>query len=168
MFVSGCNVVLYNLKTKEQQFLIRKNNRRAVTHISVGTHKTSQNKLLNITDRDKDIKEKVEPLICIAEFSDKEDLFYITIIKPFANNIQYTIKSTEKKWKIKFSTILNDSPYCVTISQKMSNSIKTPILSKIKNKFSLVPAINKNCFLVKNCAFIKVFSFSCLPLKNLC
>ena len=131
MFVSGCNVVLYNLKTKEQQFLIRKNNRRAVTHVSVGTHKTSQNKLLNITDRDKDIKEKVEPLICIAEFSDKEDLFYITIIKPFASNIQYTIKSTEKKWKIKFSTILNDSPYCVTISQKMSNSIKTPILSKI-------------------------------------
>ena len=47
------------------------------------------------------------------------------------NNIQYTIKSTEKKWKIKFSTILNDSPYCVTISQKQSNSIKTPILSCI-------------------------------------
>ena len=129
VFVSGCNVVLYNLETKEQQFLIRKNNRRIVTHVSVGTFKSSQNRLLNLND--KDIKDKIEPLICIAEFSDKEDLFYITIIKPFMNNIQYTIKSTEKKWKIKFSTILNDSPYCVTISQKQSNSIKTPILSKI-------------------------------------
>ena len=99
--------------------------------MSVGTHKSSQNKLLNITDRDRDLKEKIESLICIAEFSNKEDLFYITIIKPFMNNVQYTIKSTEKKWKIKFSTILNDSPYCVAISQKKSNSIKAPILSKI-------------------------------------
>ena len=127
VFVSGCNVILYNLKTKEQQFLIRKNNRRRVTHVSVGTVKVSQNLILN----EKDTKEKVEPLICIAEFSDKEDLFYITIMKPFQSNVQYTIKSTEKKWKIKFSIILNDSPYCVTISQKQSNSIKTPILSNI-------------------------------------
>ena len=129
VFVSGCNVVLYNLKTKEQQFLIRKNNRRRVTHVSVGTVKVVQNNKQNLND--KDVKEKIEPLICIAEFSDKEDLFYITIMKPFQNNVQYAIKSTEKKWKIKFSTILNDSPYCVTISQKQSNSIKTPILSKI-------------------------------------
>ena len=129
VFVSGCNVVLYNLKTKEQQFLIRKNTLRTVTHISVGTFKVSQNRSSNIND--KDIKYKIEPLICIAEFSEKEDLFYITIVKPFMNNTQYTIKSTEKKWKIKFSTIMNDSPYCVTISQKQSNSIKTPILSCI-------------------------------------
>ena len=129
VFVSGCNVVLYNLKTKEQQFLIRKNNRRTVTHISVGTSKVALNRSPNMND--KEIKYKKEPLICIAEFSEKEDLFYITIIKAFMNNIQYTIKSTEKKWKIKFSTILNDSPYCVTISQKQSNSIKTPILSCI-------------------------------------
>ena len=131
VFVSGCNVVLYNLKTKEQQFLIRKNNRRSVTHLSVGTSKSSQNNISKISNSNKDIKEKAEPLICIAEFAEKEDLFYITIIKPFNPNIQYTIKSTEKKWKIKFSTILNDSPYCVTISQKQSTSLKTPILSKI-------------------------------------
>ena len=131
VFVSGCNVVLYNLKTKEQQFLIRKNNRRSVTHLSVGTLKSSQNNISKISNSNKDIKEKAEPLICIAEFAEKEDLFYITIIKPFNPNIQYTIKSTEKKWKIKFSTILNDSPYCVTISQKKSTSLKTPILSKI-------------------------------------
>ena len=129
VFASGCNVVLYNLKTKEQQFLIRKNNCRNVTHLSVGTTKVSHNHLTRIND--KDSKEKTEPLICIAEFSEKEDLFYITILKPFIPNTQYTIKSTEKKWKIKFSTILNDSPYCVTISQKQSNSLKTPILSFI-------------------------------------
>ena len=51
VFVSGCNVVLYNLKTKEQQFLIRKNNRRAITHISVGRSKTSQNHS-NINEKD--------------------------------------------------------------------------------------------------------------------
>jgi len=125
VFVSGCNVVLYNLITKEQQFLLRKSSRKTITHLSVGSTKISQNNHIF------DTNDKTEPLICIAEYSDKEELFYITIIKPFSSNTQYTIKSTEKIWKVKSSTILNESPYCVTISQKQSNSIKTPILSLI-------------------------------------
>ena len=76
-------------------------------------------------------KEKSELLICICEYSDIEELFYITIIKPFSPNIKYTIKSPQQKWKINFSAILNDSPYCITISQKPSTSLKNPILSHI-------------------------------------
>ena len=76
-------------------------------------------------------KDKTEALICICEYSEIEEIFYITIIKPFSPNVKYTIKSPEKIWKINFSSIMNDSPYCMTISQKPSNSIKNPILSKI-------------------------------------
>ena len=60
-----------------------------------------------------------------------DEFFYITITKPFSPNIKYTIKSTEKKWKINFSAIPPDSAYCLTISQKSSTSIKNPILSRI-------------------------------------
>ena len=41
------------------------------------------------------------------------------------------MKSPDKKWKIKYSAILSESPYCITISQKSSTSLKNPILSRI-------------------------------------
>ena len=41
------------------------------------------------------------------------------------------MKSSEKKWKINFSSIQKESHYCMTISQKPSTSIKNPILSRI-------------------------------------
>ena len=41
------------------------------------------------------------------------------------------MKSSEKKWKINFSSIQKESHYCMTISQKPSTSMKNPILSRI-------------------------------------
>ena len=146
IFVCGCNVVLYNFNTKKQTFLIRKNNHRQITHISVGKAKDKSNNFVSFNAANSNLSKdlifsneaseklnnsKTEILICIAEYSEQEELFYISIIKPFSNKNQYIIKSTEKIWKINFSTILNNSPYCVVISQKKSNSIKTPILSRI-------------------------------------
>ena len=129
VFVSGSNVILYNFETREQQFLLTKSPRRTVTHVSVGTIRNTTNNISNNIQNQK--KEKSELLICICEYSDIEELFYITIIKPFSPNIKYTIKSPQQKWKINFSAILNDSPYCITISQKPSTSLKNPILSHI-------------------------------------
>ena len=78
-----------------------------------------------------ELKDKV---ICIGEYSHIEDLFYLTTLKPFVqgkngnSNNNYTInceikdtymvKSTEKFWKINFCTILNNTNYCVVLSQK--------------------------------------------------
>ena len=72
-----------------------------------------------------------EILICLGEYSEKEKCFYISVIKPYGQSVQYTIKSSDKYWKINYTTILNNSNYCVTISQKYSSSKKNPILSKI-------------------------------------
>ena len=75
--------------------------------------------------------------ICIGEYSHIEDIFYVTIVKPFAQgkngnngNIYndsdeikdtFTIKSTENFWKINFCTILNNTNYGVVLSQKKMN-----------------------------------------------
>ena len=36
VFVSGCNVILYNFETKEQIFIPRKTTQRSITYLSVG------------------------------------------------------------------------------------------------------------------------------------
>ena len=41
------------------------------------------------------------------------------------------MKSSEKKWKINFSSIQKESHYCIAISQKPSTSLKNPIFSRI-------------------------------------
>ena len=114
--------------------------------MSVGNTKSQQNKFeLNFLNSKKsqtqtnfnfirnELKDKI---ICIGEYSEAEECFYVTTIKPFVNGNKnnsnyYCVKSPEKIWKINFCTILNNTNYCVAISQKKSNSIKTPILSRI-------------------------------------
>ena len=132
VFVSGSNVILYNLETKEQQFLLSNKPRRTITHVSVGTVNTNNiNKSIGLSYLHPAKKENLEPLICICEYSDIEELFYITILKPFSPNVKYSMKSPDKKWKINYSAILSESPYCITISQKSTTSLKNPILSRI-------------------------------------
>ena len=117
-----------------------------ITFLSVGDSKSQQNKFdLNLTTSRKahtltnfhfvrnELKDKI---ICIGEYSESEECFYVTTIKPFLNNNKnnnnyFCVKSPEKNWKINFCTILNNTNYCVAISQKKSNTIKTPILSRI-------------------------------------
>ena len=36
VFVSGNNLVIYDFETKEQKFLMRKNNQRKITYLNVG------------------------------------------------------------------------------------------------------------------------------------
>ena len=140
VFVSGCNVILYNFETKEQIFIPRKTTQRSITYLSVGHLKplksTESNSIFTSKSKNRssffnvsqnyDLK---DILICIGEYSEKEELFYANIIRPYASNSQYLIKSNEKKWKINFTTILNNSPYCVSLSKKIDTGKKSGISS---------------------------------------
>ena len=117
-----------------------------ITFLSVGNSKSQQNQFdLNLTLTRKartqtnfnfvrsELKDKV---ICIGEYSESEECFYVTTIKPFLNNNKnssnyFCVKSQEKFWKINFCTVLNNTNYCVALSQKKSNTKKNPILSRI-------------------------------------
>ena len=139
VFISGSNLVIYNLETQKQKFLIRRNNQLKITYLSVGTVNSSKKREVivpssnrkNSVLSERDSQKEKDTLICLGEYSDAQNCFYITVIKPSNPNIQYTIKSTEPVWRINFATILNNSGYCITISQKASNSKKTPILSRL-------------------------------------
>ena len=135
VFVSGCNLILYDLNVKKQNFLIKNNTHRRITFLSVGSMKSlqPQSQQANIDlktstrnmnqesiDIDKyvdrnDIKHK---LICFGEYSDIDNDFYITFIKPSNQNVQYSVKSTEKFYEVNFCSILNNTHYCVSIAQK--------------------------------------------------
>ena len=135
VFVSGCNLILYDLNVKKQNFLIKNNTHRRITFLSVGSMKSlqPQSQQANIDlktstrnmnqesiDIDKyvdrnDIKDK---LICFGEYSDIDNDFYITFIKPSNQNVQYSVKSTEKFYEVNFCSILNNTHYCVSIAQK--------------------------------------------------
>ena len=137
-------MILYDFNTKEQKFLLRRNKQRIITFLSVGDSKSQQNKFdLALTSSRRaytqttfnfvrnELKDKT---ICIGEYSEIEECFYVTTIKPFLNknnNNYFCVKSPEKNWKINFCTILNNTNYCVALSQKKSNTKKTPILSRI-------------------------------------
>ena len=82
--------------------------------------------LYNNNSKNFDLK---DILICIGEYSDKEELFYVNVLRPYSSNSQYIIKSTEKKWQINFTTILNNSPYCVSLSHKIDPHKKSSIAS---------------------------------------
>ena len=137
VLVSGCNIIFYNFQTKEQKFIQRKTAQRRITYLSVGHIKSQKNNegLMSTTKfkfrntiynynnnnstKNFDLK---DILICVGEYSDKEELFYVNVFRPFSSSYQYIIKSTEKKWIINFTTILNNFPYCVAISQKADNN----------------------------------------------
>ena len=130
VFISGCNLILYDFNTRKQKFLMKKTNHRRITFLSVGSIKPQQQNIdAKVTQKtfnqenmeadnysDKiDLKDKI---ICLGEYSDIEDCFYITFIKPSNINIQYNIKSTEQFFEVNFCSILNNTNYCVSISQK--------------------------------------------------
>ena len=141
VLVSGCNIIFYNFETKEQKFIQRKTAQRRITYLSVGHIKsqpqkfnetftiTSKLKLRNSLYNNPQNFDLKDILICIGEYSDKEELFYVNVFRPYASSTQYTIKSNEKKWMINFTTILNNSPYCVAISKKIDNNKKSGIAS---------------------------------------
>ena len=105
--------------------------------MTLSTNKFRTQTSFNFTRND--LKDKA---ICIGEYSHIEDLFYVTIVKPFSqgkngnnnhnNNDEikdaFTVKSTDVFWKINFCTILNNTNYGVVISQKKI---------KIKNNISI-------------------------------
>ena len=147
VFVSGCNLVIYDCQIKAQRFLMRKHNALTITYLSIGSifktqlTKDISSKIINMERRFykrnsiDSIRERIEKnkeiLICLGEYSEKEKYSYLTVIKPMTPNIQYTIKSPEKYWKINFASILNNTNYCISISQKLSSNKKIPIQSKI-------------------------------------
>ena len=78
-----------------------------------------------------ELKDKI---ICLGEYSDFEECFYLTFIKPSNPNPQYHVKSTEKFYSINFCSILNNTNYCISLAQKKINN-KTGIVS-ISTKIS--------------------------------
>ena len=150
VFISGCNLILYNLNSKIQKFLFKKNTHRHITFLSVGSIKQNQNvdiktnqKTMNQENLDADnyiekadIKDK---LISLGEYSDIENYFYLTFIKPSNPNIQYSVKSTEKFYIVNYCSILNNTHYCVSLSQKKfsNKTASNNISSRISfSKFS--------------------------------
>ena len=150
VFISGCNLILYNLNSKTQKFLLKKNTHRHITFLSVGSIKQNQNvdiktnqKTMNQENLDADnyiekadIKDK---LISLGEYSDIENYFYLTFIKPSNPNIQYSVKSTEKFYIVNYCSILNNTHYCVSLSQKKfsNKTASNNISSRISfSKFS--------------------------------
>lgn len=135
VYVSGSNLVIYNIETRKQRFLLRKNNHFKITYLSVGTVSSSYSKKKDISKKQFTTKDatydKEKVYICLGEYSSIQQCFYITVLKPYNPSIQYTIKSNEQIWKINYASILNNSPYCVNISQKTSTSKKTPVLSRL-------------------------------------
>ena len=143
VFFSGCNIIFYNFETKEQKFIQRKTSQRRITYLSIGHTKSQKYNETLLNDKSKlfsslyntsnnnyyEVHDLKDILICIGEYSEKEELFYVSVIRPFVSNSQYTIKSTDKKWMISFTTILNNSPYCVCLSKKVDSAKKNNIPS---------------------------------------
>ena len=143
VFVSGCNIIFYNFETKEQKFIQRKTYQRRVTYLSIGHTKSQKYNETLLNEKSKlfsslyntssnnyyEVHDLKDILICIGEYSDKEELFYVSVIRPFVSNNQYTIRSTDKKWMISFTTILNNSQYCVSLSKKVDSAKKNGIPS---------------------------------------
>ena len=109
---------------------MKKNIHRRITFLSVGSIKPQQQNLDTKvtqktfnqesaeTDKFSDKLELKDKIICIGEYSDIENCFYLTFIKPSNTNIQYNIRSTENFYEVNFCSILNNTHYCVSISQK--------------------------------------------------
>ena len=99
---------MYDLSTQKQKFILKKNDQHRITFLSVGTIKTSQNNSeiktsqkigtsINPESETENSKEKNElkdKIICLGEYCDLEECFYLTFIKPANPNQQYRVKST--------------------------------------------------------------------------
>ena len=74
-----------------------------------------------------ELKDKI---ICLGEYSDNEECFYLTFIKPLNPGQQYHVKSTEKFYLINFCSVLNNTNYCISLAQKkISNKAGTTSFS---------------------------------------
>ena len=137
---------MYDLSTQKQKFILKKNDQRRITFLSVGTIKTSQNNSeiktsqkagtsINPESETDNINEKNElkdKIICLGEYCDIEECFYLTFIKPANPILQYHVKSTEKYYLINFCSILNNTNYCISLSQrKLTNKNTHNISTKI-------------------------------------
>ena len=146
IFISGSNLILYDFETKRQKFIIKKNNQLRITFLSIGSNRTyQQNPELRASQKisyqdnnegDRYFLEKADlsdKLICLGEYNDNENLFYLTFINLLEPNIQYCIKSNEPLYEVNFCSILNNSNYCISLSQKKysnktsSNNISSKI-----------------------------------------
>ena len=159
VFISGCNIIIYDLSLRKQKFILKKNDKRRITFLSIGTTKPSQTNLDNKTslrnmnsmnpDSETDnLNEKIDlkdKIICLGEYSDIEECFYITFIKPANPHPQYHIKSTEKFYTINFCSILNNTNYCITLSQKKLNNKAGMFNTSTKISFSKYYSENFVC-----------------------
>ncbi|MCQ2816216.1 MAG: hypothetical protein MJ252_03010 [archaeon] len=77
-------------------------------------------------------RERMEYLVCLGEYDNQNNYFYTTIISPENPSNCHSIKSKEPGYKINFTTILNNTPYCVAISKKeSSNKVNNAVQSKL-------------------------------------
>ena len=131
---------------RKQKFLIKKNDQRHITFLSVGNARPSMNLLepktslkninsININpefeaENNFERTELKDKIICLGEYSDNEECFYLTFIKPLNPSQQYHVKSTEKYYLINFCSILNNTNYCISLAQKkISNKAGTTSIS---------------------------------------
>jgi hypothetical protein len=123
VFVSGSNLVCYDLDKETSKFLIRKTSNFMISSMSVGY------KTLNSDEK------KNDPYICLGEYNPITKASQITTISVRNPNTQHVLNSGIEKekniileWKVTLSRILNNSNYCVGVSVRQNHS---NILTKV-------------------------------------
>ena len=115
------------------------NTKPSLSSLDMKSNLKSSNNINIIQDSESDnFVEKNElrdKIICLGEYSDGEECFYLTFVKPANPSNQYHVKSTEKFYTINFCSILNNTNYCISLSQK-----------KLSNKAGLINISTKISF----------------------
>ena len=102
------------------------------------SQKNSSNIIINPDSESENSFERSElkdKIICLGEYSDSEEYFYLTFIKPLSPNLKYHVKSSEKYFSINFCSLLNNTNYCISLAQK-----------KLSNKAGIFNILTKISF----------------------
>jgi hypothetical protein len=103
VYISGCNIVCFDLNKKESKFIKRKCNDYQISSLSI-SHKS-----------------KDEPLVCIGEYNEETKKNQISIYSLTNSKLNYTLVKDDPswlKWKITSAIILKNSSNVVALSHK--------------------------------------------------
>jgi WD40 repeat protein len=100
VYVSGCNIVCFDLNKKESKFITRKSNDYHITSLSVA------------------YKTKEEPLVCIGEYNEETKKNQISIYSLTNPKNTYTLTRDDLRWKVTTTMILKNSTNIVALSRK--------------------------------------------------
>lgn len=111
LFISGCNLVVYDIVSSEMNFIMRNSPLLSITSMSVGQK------------GEKDI------YVCLGEYSNDTNKKQISVISLIDNKIQYVLSKNDAKeqlnWRIIFARILKNSSNCVSIAKRDNSAMQS-------------------------------------------